>query len=123
MSTLILTHEQADFDAVASLWAAHRLNPTSTPVLPRRVNRNVCAFPTLYGGDFAFVETEDLPRKKVERAIVVDAQAAASVKGMSAKTEIAVVDHHPVDSPETSTGSTTTLLVERLADSLSTLSP
>ncbi len=123
MSTLILTHEQADFDAVASLWAAHRLNPDAAPVLPRRVNRNVRAFLTLYGEHFAFVETEDLSRKKVERAIVVDAQAAASVKGMSAKTEIAVVDHHPADSPEAPTGATTTLLVERLADSLSTLSP
>ncbi len=41
MSTLILTHEQADFDAVASLWAAHRLYPAAIPVLQEQLYRAV----------------------------------------------------------------------------------
>ncbi|MBI3242700.1 MAG: CBS domain-containing protein [Chloroflexi bacterium] len=122
MTTLILTHEQADFDAVASLWAAHRLHPSAIPVLPRRVNRNVRAFLNLYGDHFGFAETEDLPRQRVERVIVVDAQSASSVKGMSAKTEITVIDHH-AGQPDSGTGANTTLLAEQLAESLTPLSP
>ena len=45
---VIQTHENADFDAVASLLAAHKLFPEATPVLPRRVNRNVRHFVNLY---------------------------------------------------------------------------
>ena len=122
MTTLILTHEQADFDAVASLWAAHRLHPSAVPVLPRRVNRNVRAFLNLYGDHFNFTETEDLPRKHVERVIIVDAQSASSVKGMSHKTQATVIDHHPGQA-DSGTGANTTLLAERLAESLAPLSP
>jgi tRNA nucleotidyltransferase (CCA-adding enzyme) len=121
MSTLILTHEQADFDAVASLWVAHRLHPSAVPVLPRRINRNVRAFLNLYGDHFTFTETEDLPRQRVERVIIVDTQAVSSVKGMSPRTEMTVIDHH--GQADTGTGANTTLLVERLAESLAPLSP
>jgi len=121
MPTLILTHEQADFDAVASMWAAHRLYPATIPVLPRRINRNVRAFLTLFGEHFNFTETEDLPRRAVERVIVVDAQSASSVKGMTPKTEITAIDHH--DSSANAVGANITLLVERLADSGQNLSP
>ncbi len=43
---LILTHENGDFDAIASLLAAHKLYPNGRPLLPRRVNRNVEQFLT-----------------------------------------------------------------------------
>ena len=36
-----MTHDNADFDAVASMFAAYKLDPTAVPVLPKRVNRNV----------------------------------------------------------------------------------
>lgn len=122
MTTLILTHEQADFDAVASLWAAHRLHPSAVPVLPRRINRNVRAFLNLYGDHFTFTETEDLPRQRVERVIIVDTQAVSSVKGMSPKTEMTIIDHHPGPA-DSETGANTTLLVEQLTESLAPLSP
>jgi tRNA nucleotidyltransferase (CCA-adding enzyme) len=37
---IILTHENADFDAIASLLGAQKLFPEAVPVLPRRINRN-----------------------------------------------------------------------------------
>jgi len=37
--TFILTHENADFDAVAGLLAAARLYPDAIPVLPERINQ------------------------------------------------------------------------------------
>ena len=121
MPTLILTHEQADFDAVASVWAAHRLHPTAIPVLPRRLNRNVRAFLTLYGQQFSFIETEDLARHRIDKVIIVDTQSVSAVKGMSAKTETVVIDHH--HSTELSVGANTTLLVEQLVEAGTLISP
>ncbi len=121
MTTLILTHEQADFDAVASVWAAHRLHPAALPVLPRRVNRNVRAFFTLYGQHFTFTHAEDLPRRPVAHVIVVDAQSASSVKGMSPKTGTTIIDHH--DSSAATVGANITLLVEQISSETVSLSP
>ena len=52
---IILTHEHADFDAIASLLGAHKLYPTAVPVLPHRINRNVQAFLSLYRAELPFV--------------------------------------------------------------------
>ena len=79
---LILTHEQADFDALASLFGASLLDERSTPVLPRRLNRNVRSFITLYGADFSFVDPRDLPPGKVESVTLVDTQSLITLKGM-----------------------------------------
>lgn len=121
---LILTHEQADFDAVASLLAARLLEPDALAVLPRRLNRNVRAYLMLYGDDLPSVEFQDLSRKRVERLTLVDTQSPVSVKGVSPKTRVHVVDHHPCDetlNPSWTThieevGATTTLLVEALQE-------
>ena len=43
-----MTHDNADFDAVASCLAAHKLMPSALPVLPQRINRNVRHFMALY---------------------------------------------------------------------------
>ncbi len=59
---LILTHDNADFDAVASLLAAHKLEPEAIPVLPRRINRNVEHFLNLYGSGLPFVHPKDLKK-------------------------------------------------------------
>ncbi|OGO16040.1 MAG: hypothetical protein A2Z14_03575 [Chloroflexi bacterium RBG_16_48_8] len=121
---LILTHEQADFDAIASLLAASLLNPEVLPVLPRRLNRNVRAYLTLYGDRLPFVEYEDLQRDPIESITLVDTQNMPSVKGSCSDTKVFVVDHHPPNSDlPTSwtthleeTGATATLLVEGIQD-------
>ncbi len=119
---LILTHEQADFDAVASLLAARLLHPDALAVLPRRLNRNVRAYLTLYGEQFPFEEFQDVPRGRVERLTLVDTQSSVSVKGVSKNTRVNVIDHHPkadVLNPDWTlhleeVGATTTVLVETL---------
>ena len=126
---LILTHEQADFDAVASLYAASRLQPGALAVLPRRVNRNVRAFLTLYGDQLPFVEADDLPRQPVESILLVDTQALPSLRGMTNSTGVRIIDHHPLDPqgnpawPRSieSVGATATLLVESLQEGESSL--
>ena len=119
---IILTHEQADFDAIASMLGAHLLDERAVPVLPRRLNRNVRAFLTLYGLEFPFVEQPDLPKKKVSHITLVDTQSLVTVRGMESKTQIIVIDHHDLrpDLPESwqvktdEIGATTTLMVEAL---------
>ncbi len=133
MTTLILTHENADFDAVASLLGAHKLYPQATPVLPRRVNRNVSAFLNLYGGSLPFVEAQHLRRgDRVRRVILVDTQRLTFVRGMGRQLqEVLVIDHHtpPTTLPPGWTfrgeplGATTTLLVEALSTRLIPLAP
>jgi len=121
---VVCTHEQADFDAVASLLGVWLLDRECTPVLPRRVNRNVRAFVTLYGEALPFLEFEELPRRSVERLTVVDTQSPPSIKGLHPGTRIHLIDHHPPsDSLEPSwtwhieeVGATATLLVEEIQE-------
>lgn len=119
---IILTHEQADFDAIASLLGAHILNTSETPVLPRRMNRNVRAFLTLYGVDLPFTDPRDLSKEEITSLTLVDTQSYVSIKGMEAATKIKVIDHHPLRDPinpdwtiiHEELGATTTLLVEAI---------
>ena len=126
---IILTHEQADFDALASLLGAYLVNEDSIPVLPRRINRNASAFLALYGAELPFVDPRDLPNKQVEFATLVDTQSSVSIKGMTSSTKIQIIDHHPMKEavdPEcivniSDVGATTTILVEILRDNDSIL--
>jgi tRNA nucleotidyltransferase (CCA-adding enzyme) len=130
---IILTHENADFDAVASLLGAAKLNPGARPVLPRHVNRNVQAFLVLYGAQLPFITQELLPRgQHIRRVILVDTQAVSSVRGMVNPLEqVTIIDHHtpPESLPPGWTftgqrlGATTTLLVEALSARLITVTP
>ena len=128
---MILTHEQADFDALASLFAASLLQEGAVPVLPRRLNRNVRSFVTLYGLEFNFLDPRDLPAEKVDSVLLVDTQSLVTLKGMGSKTTVRVLDHHPLrpDLPADwqvtidEIGATTTLLVEALQMHNGRLSP
>ncbi len=120
---LILTHENTDFDALASQLAAWKLYRNARPVLPRRLNRNLRDFLTLYWDELPFVRYDDLPRKiEVDLIILVDTQNLVTPKGMSGDTTVQIVDHHPLarELPPNWTysgeevGATTTLLVERI---------
>ncbi len=127
---IILTHENADFDALASLLAAHKLTPSARPVLPRRLNRNVQAFLALYRTQLPFVDQEMLPRgQHIRKLILVDTQTVSSVRGIGPIEEAIIIDHHapPESLPPgwhfqgQRIGATTTLLVEALAARLVTI--
>jgi tRNA nucleotidyltransferase (CCA-adding enzyme) len=125
---LVLTHENTDFDGLASQLAAWKLYPQTRPVLPRRPNRNVRDFLTLYWDELPYVRYEDLPRRmEVARIILVDTQTLVTPKGMTDETVVQIIDHHPLgrDLPPNWTysgeplGATVTLLLERIiADGL-----
>lgn len=92
---VILTHEQADMDALASQLGAWLLFPEAIPLLPRGINRNGRRFLEQYGAELPYVSFKDLPRAAVETVILVDTQSLITVKGMSESTRIVVYDHHP----------------------------
>jgi len=121
---VILTHEQADFDALAALLGASLLQENAVAVLPRKMNRNARAFLNLYGADLPFVEPRDLPAAPIEAVTLVDTQSMITLKGASTKTQVQVIDHHQLrpDLPEDwqvnieRTGATTTLFVEGIQE-------
>lgn len=128
---IILTHEQADFDAVASQLGAYLLDDRLIPVLSHRLNRNVRAFLTIYGVELPFVERRDLPGGRVAAITLVDAQTMISVKGAGAHTSVQVIDHHSrrEDLPAgwqvnvQPTGANATILVEALREQHLLLTP
>jgi tRNA nucleotidyltransferase (CCA-adding enzyme) len=121
---IILTHDQADFDALAAMLGAHLLNEQAIPVLPHRMNRNLRAFLNLYGSELPFFEPGDLPDEPIQSVTLVDTQSLVTLKGLNQRTDVHVVDHHPrrTDLPthwiimQESLGATTTLFVESLRE-------
>lgn len=128
---IILTHEQADFDALGSLLGAYLLHDHALPLLPRRMNRNVKAFLSLYGADLPFIDPRDRYSSPVGHITLVDTQSMVSVKGMTEGTRVSVIDHHPKKEnlPQNwsvitgEVGATTTLLVEELRELNGQLTP
>ncbi len=125
--TVVLTHEHADFDAIASLLGASLVFPEAVAVLPRTMNRNVQAFLALYKDSLPIISPQDLPKGTVIQAILVDTRTFNAVKGMSDATKFVLIDHHSLDEPlphnwvrwdngvgPHEVGANTTLLVERL---------
>ncbi len=127
---ILLTHEQADFDALGALLGAALLYEKAVAILPRRVNRNVRAFLTLYGAELPFVDVRDLPAEPVESVTLVDTQSLITIKGVGVKTQINIIDHHqprpelPADWRISGdrVGACTTLLVEALREHNGSLS-
>ena len=134
--TVILTHEHADFDALASLLGASLIFPGALPVLPRTINRNGRAFLALYKNQLPMIEPKEMPRGHVDLAILVDTDSFNAVKGMDDETQYLVIDHHTVDEPlpegwkrweeslgPHTVGANTTLLVEKLMVQQQDLTP
>jgi tRNA nucleotidyltransferase (CCA-adding enzyme) len=118
---LILTHENADFDAIASQLAASKLYPQGMPLLPRRINRNVQQFLTLYWDALPFTRPGDWKRRRVDQVLLVDTHSMSSVRGMVRSPQVHVIDHHKTRTKQDNwtyelgdVGATTTLLVEKL---------
>jgi len=92
---LILTHDQADLDAIASMMAAKLLDPEAYAVLPKALNVDVQAFVSRYGRELQFSNLNDLPTENAESVLLVDTQTMATLKPVTAATSVKVIDHHP----------------------------
>ena len=119
---LILTHEQADFDAIASLLGRVITAKDEIAALPRQMNRNVQAFLSAHGSELPFANPDQLPKEPIEAITLVDTQSLITLKGVGKTTSINVIDHHPKkdDLPKDwdfislDTGATTTYFVQEM---------
>jgi tRNA nucleotidyltransferase (CCA-adding enzyme) len=119
---IILTHEHADFDAIAAILAAYKLNPGALPVLPERINRNVERFLALYQKGLPFARQTDVRRHAVKKIVLVDSQRPVHIKSVASDVPLSIIDHHPLAvelRPEDQfvsedVGAVTTLLVEQI---------
>ena len=126
--TLITTHLNADFDALASAFAATKLYPNSKIVLPGSQGRSLRDFFVRSGGYFVDVaRLKEVDLTKVKRLVVVDI-AQKSRLGPLAQLldnpdiEVHLYDHHPLEDKNIKAhkvfhkqvGANTTLMVELL---------
>lgn len=129
---IILTHVNADFDAVAGLLGAYKRFPSATPILPKRLNRNVQEFILHYNSILPFVAWDDIEWDAIpiiDQVILVDTQQIPTLAGITSTTQIKIIDHHsPKDDLPVNAvfegqvlGAVTTLLVENIQEQGSSL--
>ena len=92
---IAMTHEQADFDAIASLFAVSRFI-NCFPLLPRNINHNVRSFLILYGSELPFLDQKDLADERISDLYLVDTQSLLTIRGVTRHTNIHIYDHHPI---------------------------
>ena len=121
---IILTHEQADFDAAGSVLAAWLLDPARIPVLPKRRNRNLAAFIEDYKNRLPFFTWNNVPKGTIHRVYITDTQKIEPHSRLENVRDYVIWDHHPhrhvfPDREENiydPTGACTTFLVEKLME-------
>jgi tRNA nucleotidyltransferase (CCA-adding enzyme) len=135
--TIITTHANADFDAIGSMLAAHKLYPGSLVVSPAFNEKNAKNF---FVGSMAYlfdmVDIKAIDLSRVSRLVIVDTRqpgrigTIADILGRK-NLEIHIFDHHPpakndikADFEFTSpTGANVTLLTELIEKKEIAISP
>jgi len=124
---LIITHENGDFDALASVVAASRLYSDSVVLMPELLQPNVRAFVNLYRDLLPLVDPRDV-ETDIEKVIVIDTNRRERLGRwgylLDGARKVIVFDHHPgeIDFKADQVtidevGATTTLMLEGLRNS------
>jgi tRNA nucleotidyltransferase (CCA-adding enzyme) len=135
--TVVATHANTDFDALASMLAVRRLYPGAVVCLSGSLNRNVRELCRLYAEELELVEAARLELGSVRRMIVVEATNASrlaelEVVALDKDVEKVVFDHHAGEAPGwarpenvvlSEDGALTTTLVGILAEREIAVSP
>ncbi len=132
---IITTHKNADFDGIASVYAATLIYKDAIAVLPRNINPNVKAFLSIHKDFFDAHHIGDVNLADVDRLIVVDANRWGRLDGFQAlkkrkDLQVFLWDHHPdegdIDAEwacQEETGANITLMARRLREMGATLTP
>ena len=97
---LIVTHNNADFDAFSSLVAAKKLYPNSKLLLPGSQERAVREFLSLVKDEIKVERERTCSLKNIKRLILVDTRQRSRI-GIAAElltdpsVEVHIYDHHP----------------------------
>lgn len=95
---LIVTHEQPDFDALASLALAKLLFPGSVATTQGALSRQIRAFLRLYRDELDLVPHDSIDISAVTELVVVDTADPTRIKPFDqllGKVPVTVYDHHP----------------------------
>ncbi len=123
---VIITHENGDFDALASLVAADKLYPGKVVIMPEPLQPNVRSFINLYRDLLPLGDANELA-EDIEAVIVVDTNRKARlgkwVSILEQAKRVTVYDHHPGEADLNAdfqiieaVGSTTTILLEEIRE-------
>lgn len=135
--TVITTHANADFDAIGSMLAAHKLYPGSlvvSPVFNEQTARNFFISTMAYL--FNMKDIKQIEPSSISRLVIVDTRQAARIGGLAGllshpEVEIHVYDHHPASKTDIqghyevtgATGANVTLLTELIKEQNLPISP
>jgi tRNA nucleotidyltransferase (CCA-adding enzyme) len=126
--TVITTHINADFDALASLLAAQKLYPEAQVVFPGAQEKNLRNFfISTMGYLLNMVDIQAVDLDQVRRLVIVDTRHISRIGRLSGlvgrpDVEIHIYDHHPATQNDIRgglevcepTGATVTLLIEAI---------
>lgn len=96
---LIVTHEQPDFDALASLALAQVLFPGSRATVHGAIGRSIESFLSLYRDVLDLLDDADVDLEAVTELIVVDTADPTRIKPFDAlvgRVPVTLYDHHPL---------------------------
>ncbi len=99
VATVVTTHQNADFDALAAAVGAARLYPESRIVLTGSLNPNVREFVSLHGESLPIVALRLIDQDKIKRLVVVDTANAGRLGDLgrlfgAEGVETVIMDHH-----------------------------
>ncbi len=103
--TVVTTHQNADFDALAAVVGASLLYPDSRIVFAGSLNPNVREFVTLHGENLPIVNLRLLDQSKIRQLIIVDTADTERIGDLGRLcgkpgVEVVVFDHHQSEKPE-----------------------
>ncbi|WP_418789982.1 CBS domain-containing protein [Phosphitispora sp. TUW77] len=122
---IIVSHNNTDFDGLASMIAAKKLFPDAELVYSGKLHRNVREFMSLHKDTFNFRLARDINFNEVTRLILVDTKGISRIGEVrevleNPGIEVLIYDHHPATDDDIkgsfelieNVGAATTLLVE-----------
>jgi len=103
--TVITTHQNADFDALAAAVGASLLYPEGRIVFAGSLNPNVREFVSLHGENLPIVNLRLLDQSKIRQLIIVDTADTDRIGDLGKLcgkpgVEVVVFDHHESERPE-----------------------
>ncbi len=117
----ITTHGLTDFDGLAAMALAKKLNPDFRVFLPQRLSKAVQDFLAIYKDEFDFLEEFPGDEEKITELILVDTQKNPFPQDSDFR--LIIYDHHPpfeltegVDGEVKKVGSTTAILLGKIIE-------
>jgi tRNA nucleotidyltransferase (CCA-adding enzyme) len=102
--TIITTHQNADFDALAATVGAALLYPDGRIVFAGSLNPNVREFVSLHGENIPILSLRLIDQKKIRRLVIVDTADPERIGDLGRlcgrpEVEVVIFDHHEAENP------------------------